>query len=220
MKRHLKDELRMHLPEIAARLLRVLSRLVRTKIIGFDQVERFGKVNFAIWHGDEMAMLPRFGNINGVILISQSKDGEMLARGARLLGYHVVRGSSSRRAVGGMVALIKASAQGYRGILAVDGPQGPLHTCKPGVVRLSQKSGVPLLPVGAATTRRYVFKKTWSKSYLPLPFGRQVIFFGEPLFFGQDKDAKSLANYCKQVEQALHSANREAKTILRQADRQ
>ena len=85
---------------LAAFLLQSLSKRVRTKMVGVEQVEQLGKVNFAHWHGDELALLPRFGSLNTVILVSHSKDGDMMARGAEYLGYHVVRGSSTRGAVG------------------------------------------------------------------------------------------------------------------------
>lgn len=211
----LKNRIRNHLPEMAARLLWVMSRLVRTKISGFEQVRQLGQVNFAVWHGDELPLLPWFGKINAAILVSQSDDGEVLARGARYLGYHIVRGSSSRGAVSGMIALIKAARQGYHGVLAVDGPQGPRHVCKPGIVRLSQNTGVPLLPAGVAVSKKFVFEKSWNKDYFPLPFCRQVLFFDKPLSFGPEKDSDALARYCRQVEAALHKAHLAAQEQLR-----
>lgn len=212
----LKDTLRKHTPVLAAFLLQCLSKLVLTKMVGVEQVQQLGKVNFAHWHGDELALLPRFGSLNTVILVSHSKDGDVMARGASYMGYHVVRGSSTRGAVGGMIALIKASKQGYNASLAVDGPQGPRHVCKPGIVRLTQKAGVPLLPVGVAGSRAYIFEKSWNKTYLPLPFSRQVFYFGKPLYFGQEKDDQALEGYCRKVEAALHRAHDEAKGTLMQ----
>ena len=216
MNTRLKNMLRTYTPEFSARLLRTLSRLVRTKMVGFEQVRQLGQVNFAHWHGDELALIPQFGPLNAAILVSHSNDGEMMARGARFLGYHVVRGSSSKGAVGGMVALIKASRQGHYASLAVDGPQGPRHVCKPGIVRLTQKTGVPLLPTGVAVSRAFVLEKSWNKTYLPLPFSRQVFFFGTPLTFSPEKDEASLEAGCRQVEAALHEAHHKAQMILSQ----
>jgi len=213
---YLKNTLNRHTPTLAAWFLRMLARMVRTRMVGYDQIRQLGQVNLAHWHGDELTLLPRFTDLNLALLVSHSKDGEMMTRGARFLGYHVVRGSSSRGAVGGMMALIKASRQGYHASLAVDGPQGPRHVCKPGIVRLTQKAGVPLLPIGAAVSRADVFQKAWNKTYLPLPFSRQVIFLGPPLSFGPEKDSQTLETYCRQVEAALHKAHDEARQILMQ----
>jgi lysophospholipid acyltransferase (LPLAT)-like uncharacterized protein len=210
----LKHYLRKHMPVTAARILWLASRLVRTRIVGFDQVQRLHQVNFAHWHGDELALLPWFGKTNAALLVSHSKDGEMMAAGARHLGYHVVRGSSTRGAVGGMLALLKASRQGHHAVLAVDGPQGPRFVCKPGIVRLTQKSGVPLLPVGVAVTRRYTFAKSWNKAYLPLPFACQVLYFSEPLYLGPEKSGAAMDAYCRTVEDALRTAHRNAQESL------
>lgn len=216
MSPRLKEYARKYLPEVAARILWLLSRTLRTKFVGVEQLDTLGQVNLAVWHGDELPLIPWFGHTKMVILISQSKDGEVLARAMRHYGYHVVRGSSSRGGVGGMIALLKAARQGYHGVLAVDGPQGPRHVCKPGIVRLCQKTGLPLLPATAAVSRKYVFEKTWNKDYIPLPFGRQVLLFDEPIYFGPEKDPATVQRYCRQVETALHRAQRKAQKMLRE----
>jgi lysophospholipid acyltransferase (LPLAT)-like uncharacterized protein len=150
------------------------------------------------------------------ILVSQSKDGELMARGAQALGYRVTRGSSTRGAVGGLLALIKAVRSGNTVVLAVDGPNGPRGVCKPGIVRVVQKTGVPLLPVGVAGSRRLVFHKSWNKAYLPVPFSRQVIYVDNPLYFSPKSDPDTMAAHCRQVEQALITAQQKAQETLNQ----
>jgi lysophospholipid acyltransferase (LPLAT)-like uncharacterized protein len=211
----LQYHLRKQTPVTAACLLWLMSRTVRIQFEGFGQVGLLGRVNFAHWHGDELALLPWFGKIHAAILVSHSQDGEMMARGAHWLGYHVVRGSSSKGGASGMVALIKATRKGYHGVLAVDGPRGPIYECKPGIVRLVQKSGTPLLPVGVAVDRRFAFKRSWNKTYLPLPFSRQIVYFDEPLYFDSGKEAVAMNRYCKSVETAMHTAHRKALEVLR-----
>jgi lysophospholipid acyltransferase (LPLAT)-like uncharacterized protein len=215
MNRKLRNYLRTHMPATAARIVWLASRLVQTRIVGFDQLQQLRQVNFALWHRDELALLPWFGKTNAALLVSQSKDGEMMASAAIHLGYHVVRGSSTRGAVGGLLALLKASRKGYNGVIAVDGPKGPLYVCKPGIVRLTQKSGVPLLPVGLAVSRAYTLEKTWNKTFLPLPFARQVFFFGPPLYLGPGKDPDAMSGYCRAVEDAIHEAHKRAQELLK-----
>ena len=190
-KRRLKDWVDEHWPVWAAKTLRSISKLVRTKAVGVEQTTR-APCGIAHWHGDELALLPRFGHIGPTILVSHSKDGEIMARGATVLGYRVTRGSSTRGAVGGLLALIKAVREGHMVVLAVDGPQGPRGVCKPGIIRVAQKSGVPLFPVGVAGSARFVFKKSWNRTYLPLPFSRQVVFVDKPLYF--PKKGRSVKN--------------------------
>jgi len=210
---HLKRRLDDHWPVWAAMALKFASGLVRTKAIGVEQTTR-GPCGIAHWHGDELALIPRFGHIGPTILVSHSKDGSIMAKGATALGYQVTRGSSSRGAVGGLLALIKAVRNGHAVVLAVDGPQGPRGVCKPGIVRVVQKSGVPLFPVGVAGSNRFVFKKSWNQAYLPLPFSRQVVWVGKPLYFPKKTDASKIPEYCRRVEKAIGEAQKKAEALL------
>lgn len=173
-----------------------------------------GSCGIAHWHGDELALIPRFGHIGPTILVSYSKDGSNMAKGAVALGYRVTRGSSSRGAVGGLLALVKAARNGHAVVLAVDGPQGPRGVCKPGIVRVVQKSGAPLFPVGVAGSNRFVFKKSWNQAYLPLPFSRQVVWVDKPLYFPKKTDASKIPGYCRQVERAIGEAQKKAEALL------
>jgi len=212
---HFREWLDQHWPLWAAGALKALSTLVRTRLVGAKQTNNI-TCGVAHWHGDELALLPRFGHMALTILVSRSKDGELMARGAMALGYRVTRGSSTRGAVGGLLALIKAVREGHTVVLAVDGPNGPRGVCKPGIVRVVQKTGIPLLPVGVAGSRRIVFHKSWNKAYLPLPFSRQVIYVDKPLHFSNKADSDTMTRYCRQVEAALISAQQKARETLDQ----
>ncbi|MBW2708288.1 MAG: lysophospholipid acyltransferase family protein [Deltaproteobacteria bacterium] len=211
--RYLKNRLDERWPIWAAKALRLVSRLVRTKAIGIEQTTR-GPCGIAHWHGDELALIPRFGHIRPTILVSHSKDGAIMAKGATALGYRVTRGSSTRGAVGGLLALIKAVKGGHAVVLAVDGPQGPRGVCKPGIIRVVQKAGVPLFPVGVAGSNRFVFKKSWNQAYLPLPFSRQVVWIDKPLYFPKKSEASEIPGYCRQVERAIGDAQKKAEALL------
>jgi len=202
-----------HWPVAAANILKLLMKLIRATVVGVDQVQR-APCAVAAWHCDEMSLLPRFGHTGATILISQSRDGDMLARGVQALGYQVTRGSSSRGAVGGLVALIRAVRQGKAVVVAVDGPQGPREVCKPGVVRIAQKTGVPLFPVGVAVSHRFVFKKTWNQTYIPLPFSRQVVVVDTPLYFSETHNLEEMDTDCRRVEAALQEARNKARLLL------
>ncbi len=210
---YFKDRLDEHWPVWAAITLRLMSRLVRTKTVGVEQTTK-GPCGIAHWHGDELALIPRFGHIGPTILVSHSKDGAIMAKGATALGYGVTRGSSTRGAVGGLLALIKAVRKGHAVVLAVDGPQGPRGVCKPGIVRVVQKSGVPLYPVGVAGSNRFVFKKSWNRAYLPLPFSRQVVWVDKPLYFPKKIDNSIIPEYCRRVERAIRAAQKKAEALL------
>jgi len=168
----------------------------------------------ALWHEDELALIARFGHLSPTILVSRSRDGEHFTRAIQSLGYRIRRGSSTRGAVGGLIALIRAVREGEMVVLAVDGPQGPRGVCKPGIIRIVQKTGVPLFPVGVAVSHRYVFKKTWNQTYLPLPFSRQVLWVDRPIRFPESDNPDAMEQYCQQVGEALRRARQKAKKLL------
>jgi len=201
-------------PLWAAKLLRFLSGLVRTRTFGLEQLDNIPNFAAAHWHGDELALTPRFGHLGLTILVSHSKDGDSMTRAAQLLGYQVKRGSSSRGGAAGLIALIKAVREGRSVVLAVDGPRGPRGVCKPGIIRLAEKTGVPLFPVGVAVSRKWAFEKSWNKAYIPLPFSRQVVLVGKPLGIAPSSSEEELERNCRAVEKALREAHDEARQKL------
>jgi lysophospholipid acyltransferase (LPLAT)-like uncharacterized protein len=200
---------------MAARIVWLFSRLVRVRIVGLEKADICPNAIFAHWHGDELALLPHFGKYGLTIMVSLSKDGERMAQAAASLGYRIIRGSSRRGGASALHSLIKEVKSGKRAVLAVDGPRGPRGVCKPGIVMLSQKTGAPLFPAGVAVSSRYVFQKTWNQVYIPLPFARQVIFFGDPIHFPMERGKCPMESHLCMVENALNNAHDQAENILR-----
>jgi lysophospholipid acyltransferase (LPLAT)-like uncharacterized protein len=138
---------------------------------------------YACFHQDDLSCLPFFANLNICILISQSKDGQVLASAVEYLGYQTVRGSSHRGAVSGLLAGMKKVSEGNKMTIAVDGPRGPIYQVKEGITALSQKSGRPIVPVIAHPSRRFVFEKSWNRATLPLPFSKVTLALGKIDFY-------------------------------------
>ena len=78
-----------------------------------------------------------------------------------------------------LVALRKAAKDGKDLVFTPDGPRGPLHRVQPGIVKLAQLTGVPIVPVHLHYSRAIQFK-TWDEFLLPLPFATVTVVFGEP----------------------------------------
>jgi lysophospholipid acyltransferase (LPLAT)-like uncharacterized protein len=165
-------------PRILAALARLLSRLARYRILG-RPVPEGRPVIYVTWHSEEITMLPVSGFTRGNIMVSRSKDGDILAAVAERWGYRVTRGSSSKGAAAALASLLRALQRGENVILAVDGPRGPRHEAKPGAFYLAARTGAWICPVGVAVSRAYVFRRSWSLSRVPLPFSRVAAVFGE-----------------------------------------
>ena len=138
-----------------------------------------GPYVYAHWHGDELLMIGGYIQSGMAVMASWSKDGSLMRRVLTLLGYRVVRGSSTRGGGAGLKGLIDSvTKEGRDTSLAVDGPRGPIYQVKPGVIKLAQQTGRPLIAAASAARQKYVFKKAWNQCYLPWPTTRCVILFG------------------------------------------
>ena len=87
------------------------------------------------------------------------------------LGMGSVRGSSSRRGSTAIRELTSLLESGVDLAITPDGPRGPKYSLGPGAVFLSQKTGIPIMPVHA----RYhsaIRLKTWDNFAIPIPFSR------------------------------------------------
>jgi len=138
---------------------------------------------YACFHQDDLSCLPYFSNQNICILISQSKDGQMLASAVEHMGYQTVRGSSHRGGVAGLLAGMKKVIEGHKMTIAVDGPKGPIYKVKEGITAVSEKSKRPIVPVRGYPKHKFVFKKSWNKATLPYPFTKIKLKIGKIGFY-------------------------------------
>lgn len=138
---------------------------------------------YACFHQDDLTCLPYFGGQNITILISQSKDGQILASASEHMGYLTVRGSSHRGGVAGLLAGMRKVQEGYSMTIAVDGPKGPIYKVKDGITAVSEKSKRPIVPVRGYPEKKFIFQKSWNKATLPLPFTKIRLRIGKIKFY-------------------------------------
>ena len=129
-----------------------------------------GPTIFTFWHSILLMAAHRFRHKDIAILISQSFDGELIARTAERLGFVAVRGSSSR---GGAVALrgmTQAYAEGHRCAFTADGPRGPAQQAKAGPVHMAELTGARWLGAFHAQPASAWHLHTWDGFVIPKPF--------------------------------------------------
>jgi hypothetical protein len=119
------------IPPLAALLIRALGATLRYRDITAPGapigIKIPGPTIFAFWHRTLLIAAHRFRNHNIAILISASFDGELIARTVALLGFHPVRGSSSRGGAPGLRAMAQAYTEGHICAFTADGPRGAFH---------------------------------------------------------------------------------------------
>ncbi len=168
---------------------------------------------YAFWHGDELVMisLARFYSV--ATMTSTSKDGDLLDRVVRRLGVQTSRGSSTRGAVHALKGLIDLAKKGPTPVLAVDGPKGPYHVVKPGVFQLAKSLDAVIVPLGFQSSQTHIFKKSWNKARLPLPFSKVIVVWGEPIAVSVQEDSRD-ENLAQNLAFRLAAAEQEASKLI------
>jgi lysophospholipid acyltransferase (LPLAT)-like uncharacterized protein len=124
-------------------------------------------------HGHLLVGACDLGRHRPYVMISQSRDGERIARAVEYVGFRPVRGSSSRGGVRALLQMVRRLDGPVVCCHVVDGPRGPRGEVKPGLILLAQRSGAALIPVLYATRQKWV-ARSWDRMQVPFPFGRVV----------------------------------------------
>lgn len=169
---------------------------------------------YAHWHGSIMGVLFCIKPYNVVTMISSSKDGTLVDTVARWLGGKTARGSSTRGGVSALKGVIRLANEGFNPGIAIDGPKGPRNKVKPGVLEISRVLGGSVHPLTVACDRAWVFEKSWDKSFLPKPFARVVVYWGDPVFTVQKSDDPRDPALAIRLEKAMADAEQHARNLI------
>jgi lysophospholipid acyltransferase (LPLAT)-like uncharacterized protein len=144
----------------------------------------------------------------GAVLVSKSKDGEIMTQVLKRQGHETVRGSTSRHGVQAMAKLIKALKADIRpGVVVPDGPRGPRFRVQPGVITLAQKTGYPIVPISYSANKLKVFA-SWDRFILPYPFSKGRVIYGTPISVPSELDGKTRELYRAKLEDELNLITR------------
>ncbi|UCG13812.1 MAG: lysophospholipid acyltransferase family protein [Deltaproteobacteria bacterium] len=182
----------------------------KVEVLNEELFEKYVRLDVPVvggtWHRAAIFFLYYFGRFRPMIMISQSKDGEMLAQYTAGHGAIPVRGSSSRGgryALERMVRHLKSGGKACATVL--DGPRGPACVAKKGMIILAKLSGAPLVPVMWSASRTITLRHSWDKTVLPLPFSKVCVDVGEPIHVPADAKGEELEHYRRLVEERLNT---------------
>ena len=139
---------------LGAQFIRLLHATLRVRHIHVETIERLPQYIIAFWHAHLLLMLHSRYRKPIAALISQSKDGELIARVFDWYGVQSARGSSTRGATAGMREMIRAARGGSNLAFTPDGPKGPPRVVKDGVVYAAQATGLPISPIAFAAKKK------------------------------------------------------------------
>jgi len=194
------------------KLFRLIARTVRYRIIeecpGINPAADSCKSNYlyAIWH--DQAIIPITYRVNiprsskalpAMALVSRHQDGSWLTGFMKQFGVGAIRGSSSR---GGAVALRKLfeTSQESHIFITPDGPRGPRHKVKQGIVYLASQTGIPIVVNANAITRCWNIEGSWTNQIVPKPFARAYILMSKPIEVPADLSREDLEHYQQLIE--------------------
>jgi lysophospholipid acyltransferase (LPLAT)-like uncharacterized protein len=142
-----------------------------------------GRTIMSFWHGRILMATYYFRHKGIVVLTSQNRDGEYIARVIQRFGYTPARGSSSRGSRGAVVEALRALQIGKDVGLTMDGPRGPRYVAKRGAAYLARKSGRPVIPFTVSVEKKWMLR-SWDHFQIPWPFSRALVLIGDPIFVG------------------------------------
>jgi len=180
---------------------------LRWEVIGWENHEAAQKLKksliFAFWHCEILPATWFWRKRGIVVMASQNFDGEYIARIIRMHGYGVARGSSSRGALRALVEMIRAVKKGSEAAFTLDGPRGPRHVAKPGVVTLARATGAPILCFHIVPRRAWVLRKSWDRTEFPRPFTRTAISIAPPILVPAEANDAEQEAKLREVQETL-----------------
>ena len=209
------------LPWIASRLILSLGTSLRATWVNdtpaCERAERGEGCVFAFWHNRLLLMPWIYQRIRGgkniCVMTSRSKDGQYISDVLGGFGFELARGSTSKGGGTAAMEMVDRLKAGMDAGVTPDGPRGPLYRVQPGVILVSQLSGVPILPLTIDASRRKRLK-SWDRFIVPLPFSRAAVILGDPFPVPRDADEGEREALRARLEATMRELDRKAAELV------
>ncbi|MEN8192605.1 MAG: lysophospholipid acyltransferase family protein [Bacteroidota bacterium] len=177
-------------------VVNVLCKSVKIKFENSKQIDQLinsgENVVFAFWHGTMLIPWYLQRNNNFAALVSQSKDGDLLANILTKWNYNVARGSSHKGGKEAMEILLQKADSGFSVSITPDGPTGPPRNMKAGAVIIAQRSSIQLVLCGIGYQHRYILN-SWDKFEIPKFFSRINVIYSDPIYIDNDLEREQVS---------------------------
>lgn len=206
---------------LVASIFQALSRTLRLRgLVETDytdcSVETHRGYIYALWHDCILIPLARqsIERPNVAALVSRHQDGAYLAEFMRYIGIRSIRGSTAR---GGDQALRELLRLGddWHIFITPDGPRGPHHEIKSGLVYLASRTGRPIVPMVSHYDSAWHVHGSWTGLLIPKPFSRGCYLFGEPLVIPPDLSREQIDFHRTRVQSEMERLQQKLTRIVR-----
>lgn len=159
----------------------------------------------ACWHSD-LLMIPIYRYIRpdraASAIISQHKDGEIVAKVLSYLSIRSIRGSTRRGARRALLEAFRAIRSGEEVQISPDGPKGPRYHIHDGIIALATKEHLPIMIIGYRADR-YWQLNSWDRFVIPKPFAKIEFYIQSLSIDGLSHDEAKKILRAKMLEFAL-----------------
>ncbi len=206
------------LAAVFAFLLRLAKASWQVECIGLDDIQQAldhqERLLVAFWHGKHVSLFPLVDGFHACILTSRSFRGEVIAGLCRRFGYHCIildhhqRGRHLQEMLDGLLQTHRTLA------IAVDGPLGPYHEVRSGLVFLASRLQLPVVPLSVAARHKIVIRKRWDKMELPLPFSRVLLGAGKPLRIPAALPSDELRTWTEKIQKHIENTDQTIEKLI------
>lgn len=158
------------------------------------------------WHRNLLLMTLQRIDQGAAVMVSSSKDGELIAGPLSELGYIPVRGSSSRKGSMAMREMIRMSKTISLAITP-DGPKGPCYTFHPGLFQIAYLAKIPIVAVAVNANKEWLFN-SWDKFRFPKPFAKLTMIYSDPIWVNNKEDIaiveETIRSFLEEKETKFH----------------
>jgi lysophospholipid acyltransferase (LPLAT)-like uncharacterized protein len=163
---------------------------------------------WAFWH-NRILMMPylyeRFcPGRRMLMMVSRSRDGELITRIMNRFGIDGARGSSSRGGSDALRELLRELERPQARDIGItpDGPRGPRAKVQDGVLGLAASSGRAIYPVTARYSRHWELP-SWDRFQIPQPGAVCQVMIGPAVAAPQSLEPSELDRVRGELERAL-----------------
>ena len=139
---------------VGAIFIRTLHATLRVRHVHVENIRNLQQYIIAFWHDHLLLMLHSRYRRPISVIISQSRDGEMIARVFDWYGVESARGSSTRGGTAALREMIREAREGKNIAFTPDGPKGPPRILKEGVIAAARATGLPIVPIAFAAKKK------------------------------------------------------------------
>ncbi len=197
------------IPFLGAMFIKALHATIRKRHVRSENIVGTPQYILVFWHMHILSAFFCLWRNPMTVMLSRSKDGELIARAVRWFRAESVRGSSTRGGSTALRAIIRSARDGSNLAFTPDGPKGPPRVAKDGAIYAAQVTGLPIVPMAVAGKKKLLH--SWDRTMIPLPFSKLTYVYGAPMIVPRDGDVEE---WRKRLEDVMNALVDEAESLV------